>query len=416
MIQKTLLSLLFLSIVFIQACSTGEKAEEIVKPEPGAWLMKMQLKGVVLPFSFELSESQGDYVIKITNTDEEIYIEDIKVFKDSIEFSMPVFESAFFLKVHTPDSISGEWINYYKSDDYVIDVWANRSSRSRFEERSGEAESSAKLHSKYEVAFSPNTEDAYKAIALFEMDGELVSGTFATETGDYRYLEGRQIGDSLFLSTFDGSHAFYFSASIEDSSLKGVFVSGIHFRENWVATFNTDFELRDPDSLTSIIDSSAIRFKLPNTNRELVSLNDSGFQQKVKIIQIMGSWCPNCLDESRYFNDLHAKYMGRGLEIIAVAFERTRSEDQAFKNLIRLENKESLDYPVLLGGYNRDQNPIAIFPMLDKIMSYPTTIFLDKQNQVRKIHTGFYGPGTGRYYEEYKAETEAFIEALLAES
>jgi hypothetical protein len=81
-----------------------------------------------------------------------------------------------------------------------------------------------------------------------------------------------------------------------------------------------------------------------------------------------------------------------------------------------LVSKEAISYPVLLGGYNRDQHPKDVFPMLDKIMSYPTTIFLDKNDHVRKIHTGFYGPGTGKYYEEYKNKTESFIEGLLKES
>tara|TARA_R100001015_G_C4634350_1_gene200700 strand:+ start:716 stop:1852 length:1137 start_codon:yes stop_codon:yes gene_type:complete len=377
--------------------------------------MNMQLKGVVLPFSFELNEQEGEYSILISNAEERINIDGVRVFKDSIQFKMPVFESEFFLKVHAADSLSGHWINYYKSDDYIIDVWATTTKDSRFKGFSQTNKIPYKLHSKYEVEFSPNEDGAYKAIGLFEQDGDWVKGTFATETGDYRYLEGRVIGDSLFLSTFDGSHAFYFSAGIKDSTLEGVFISGIHHRENWVARQNSDFELRDPDSLTSLTDSSAISFSLPNSNGEVLSLGDSRFQNKVKIIQIMGSWCPNCLDESRYFNSLYDKYAENGLEIIALAFERTRSEVQAINNLQRLSEKENLSYPILLAGYNRDQHPRNIFPMLDKIMSYPTTLFLDKENRVRRIHTGFYGPGTGEYYDAYRAETESFIEELLAE-
>jgi thiol-disulfide isomerase/thioredoxin len=417
MIKKQLISLLLFSSFMFQACLPIEKEKEYPTVESGSWLMKMQLKGAVLPFSFELIEKEGDYSIKITNTDEEILLDEVSVYKDSIEFNMPVFESSFFLKVNSSDSLSGVWVNYYKSDDYIIDVWAVRSDELRFADRSTADQKAPKLRSKYEVEFSPNEDDAYPAIGLFELKDDLVSGTFATETGDYRYLEGRVAGDSLFLSTFDGSHAFYFSAAVKDSTLEGVFLSGIHHKENWIAKYNPDFELRDPDSLTTLIDSSAISFRLPNTDGELVSIDGPEYKGKVKIVQIMGSWCPNCLDESRYFNQLYDQYAADGLEIIGLAFERTRSEARAIQNLQKFVSKEGISYPVLLGGYNRDQqHPKDVFPMLDKIMSYPTTLFLDKQNQVRKIHTGFYGPGTGKYFDEYKSETQSFLELLLKET
>jgi len=53
--------------------------------------------------------------------------------------------------------------------------------------------------------------------------------------------------------------------------------------------------------------------------------------------------------------------------------------------------------------------------MLNHIMSYPTSIFLDKKGEIRKIRTGFYGPGTGKYYTEYTQNTNDFIQELLAE-
>jgi len=409
------LLLLFASTSLLLACQSSKKDQNVLTAETGAWLMKMRLDEAVLPFNFHLEEKSGDYLIRITNADEEILITEVNAFKDSIQFDMPVYESAFFLKVHNADSMSGKWVNYYKSDDYQIAVRAKRTDQARFGEMSNRKDSTPLLFSKYAVVFSPGQENSYQAIGLFEAEGETVKGTFATETGDYRYLEGRLVNDSLFLSTFDGSHAFYFAAKVKDSTLKGVFVSGIHHRELWEGINNPTFKLSNPDSLTSLVDSAEVNFELPNSEGQKVSLGDSVFENKVKIIQIMGSWCPNCLDESRYFNALHKKYSDSGLAIIGVAFERTRSENRALQNLSRLVAKENLHYPLLLGGYNRDHHPRKVFPMIDRIISYPTSLFLDKANKVRKIHTGFYGPGTGSYYKEYKAKTELFIESLLRE-
>ena len=53
--------------------------------------------------------------------------------------------------------------------------------------------------------------------------------------------------------------------------------------------------------------------------------------------------------------------------------------------------------------------------MLNKIISYPTTIFIDKKGNVRKIYTGFSGPATGEAYTDFVKETTEFVEMLLRE-
>ena len=129
----------------------------------------------------------------------------------------------------------------------------------------------------------------------------------------------------------------------------------------------------------------------------------------------MGSWCPNCLDETRYLTELHEKYKKSGLQIVALAFERTRSEAQALKNLEALKARTTATYPFLLAAWNRKTKAAEILPMLNHVMSFPTAIFIDKKGKVRKIHTGFYGPGTGEYYKKFTTETEAFVKQLLDE-
>jgi hypothetical protein len=54
-------------------------------------------------------------------------------------------------------------------------------------------------------------------------------------------------------------------------------------------------------------------------------------------------------------------------------------------------------------------------PMLNHVLSYPTTIFIDKTGALRKIHTGFNGPGTGDKYIEFKTDFEGFVSELLSE-
>ena len=53
--------------------------------------------------------------------------------------------------------------------------------------------------------------------------------------------------------------------------------------------------------------------------------------------------------------------------------------------------------------------------MLKHVLSYPTTIYIDKKGKVRKIHTGFNGPATGEKYIEFKTEFKEFTDKLLNE-
>jgi hypothetical protein len=52
--------------------------------------------------------------------------------------------------------------------------------------------------------------------------------------------------------------------------------------------------------------------------------------------------------------------------------------------------------------------------MLERIVNFPTTIFIGKSGHIEKIHTGFSGPGTGEHYEEQKQEIYTIVNNLLA--
>jgi len=62
---------------------------------------------------------------------------------------------------------------------------------------------------------------------------------------------------------------------------------------------------------------------------EKVSLSDPKYKNKAVIVQIMGSWCPNCMDESAYLSKVYKQYNKQGLEIIALAYERTSDAERA---------------------------------------------------------------------------------------
>lgn len=366
-----------------------------------------------IPFNFEVVNDQK---IVIYNGDEHIEVTDINYNKknNSISIKMPVFGSEFKLVNHQ-NRWEGEWYNYNKKD-YKIPFKAINNVSDRFEKTTSTTKT--QLQKRWKVTFSPETEDSYPAIGLFNiLDDGTVTGTFLTETGDYRYLEGGFNGKELNLSCFDGAHAFLFKAILqEDGSLKGDFWSGNHWHEPWIATPNESFELVPMDKLTYLKKGyDKLAFRFPTINGDTLSLEDERFQGKPTIVQITGSWCPNCMDETRFLVDVYKEYKSKGLEIIAIDYEVVNDFKTFEKNATRIKKHLGIEYPIVFGGPAKKSEAVKTLPMLNHIMSYPTAIFIDKNGDIREIHTGFSGPGTGDLYQEYVNKTITLVEQMIAE-
>ena len=130
----------------------------------------------------------------------------------------------------------------------------------------------------------------------------------------------------------------------------------------------------------------------------------------------MGSWCPNCMDETGFLSGFYEKNKLRGLEIIGLAYEKTGEVSRAIANVERLKKRFNCTYDVLIAATSNDRAAAAAtLPALNQIMSYPTTLFIDKKGKVRKITTGFSGPATGVYYDKYVEGINAFVDKLLNE-
>ena len=259
--------------------------------------------------------------------------------------------------------------------------------------------------------FFPPGKNPYVAKGIFNQNGNKVTGTFRTTTGDYRYLEGVVEGDSLKISTFDGAHAFLFTAGITDSTLNGKFYSGNHSLETFEARRNANYELPDADSLTYLKEGyERFEFAFPNSEGTIITADDTSFRNKVLIVQVMGTWCPNCLDESKFLVQYLNQNPNEDLAVVALAFEYAKTEELAFKAIKRLQDRLGISYPILLAQYGSSDKGKANekLPMLNTVLSYPTTIYIDRKGEVRKISTGFNGPATGQKYLDFKADFDSF--------
>lgn len=373
-------------------------------------------EGRELPFTFKWTP-KADTTMIIFNAEEQIVLlqTDIKTKGDSLRIEMPVFESYFLVKT-TENSWTGVYKDPARSDDYTIPFHAERGKMTRFDEKTV---TQSILPNTWSVRFSPDTENEYPAIAMLrEGDNMGVTGTILTETGDYRYLEGIRDGDELKLSTFDGAHAFLFTGVIKgDEIVDGHFYSGNHYEEPWIAIVNDTASLKSPDKLTYLREGfDNVSFTFPDLHGESVTYPSNKHEGKVVIIQILGSWCPNCMDETRLFAQWYDQYHNDGLEIIGLAFERRDNMEEAAAAVQKMKDRLGADYDMLIASLTISKTEAARqLPMLNAVISYPTSIWIDRNGEIRKIHTGFNGPGTGEKYNDFVEEYEGLIQEMLAE-
>ena len=406
MFMKNIIALLML--LFLVSCEqkSGNKSE--LKPDIYRAILDVQ-DDKQLPFVMEVVSRNH---FKVYNAEEIIDVDEIEYFNDSIKIKMPFFEGYMIAKIEN-GNLNGKFIK--ESLDRIVPFRTVRNAN-RFDITS---DANTQITGNWETVFSQGIdEDEYIAKGIFKQNGNKVTGTFRTTTGDYRYLEGVMDGNELKLSAFDGAHAFLFTATVKGDTVEGYFYSGNHWKEPFVAKRNETYELPDASSLTFLKEGyDKFEFSFPDENGKKISLDESRFQNKVVIVQIMGSWCPNCLDESRFYTKYYDENKSKAIEFVGLAFEYAKTESRAFKSIKRMKDKVGIKYPVLLAQYGSSDKVLAQekLPMLNHVLSYPTSIFIDKKGNVRKIHTGFDGPATGEKYTAFKNEFETFIDDLLKE-
>ena len=293
----------------------------------GTWRVELDvMDNQVLPFNLKVKkEINGVYTMQIINAEEVISVVEIVIHGDSIILQTPVFEG-YLAGTFTDTEIKGQFVK--ESLDRIVPFKATYGIEERFD--SEIKVSNQDVSGIWETYFSPNSAEEYIGKGIFLQEDNRVTGTFRTTTGDYRYLDGVMDGDSLKLSAFDGAHAFLFMAKVTDSSMNGIFYSGNHFKEPFVSTRNDGYELPNPDSLTFINEGyDKLTFSFPDSDGNMVSLDDVEYQNKVVIVQLMGTWCPNCLDESKFLVDYLKE--NDNLKVIDLAFESTKTEEKIFE-------------------------------------------------------------------------------------
>lgn len=396
------LFLFMIGLVLVISCNSGV-SDRLLK---GDYVGKLEVENnKYLPFNFSVT---NDSTLVVQNSSEIVGFS-IDYLKDSIFIRSKVFEG-FIKGVLEDNKINGVFV--IESLDRSVPFTSYNSSK-RF---NIDFEKNEKLTlNRWRFTFNPNMDNASISLGIFNPIGQNeISATFRTSTGDYGFMHGGYKDSKIVLSTFNGSRAYLLEAELNNNndSIKGIMYSGNHSKTIIEGVLDNVFELSNEYSLTSLQSKNQkFEFSFENTAGKLISIDDDIFDGKSMVIQLMGSWCSNCLDESKFYVDYMNKNKLNDIEFVALAFEYAKTKDGALNSILKLKNQIGIDYPILLAQYGSSDKGKALekFPMLNNIISYPTTIFLDKNKDVIKIHTGFNGPATGEKYIEFINEFDNTI-------
>ncbi len=413
-VQKTALMKFILFSIFFVSSYFSCYAKPALRIKSGKWVGVLELtKNEKLYFEMQIENTKSNFKITVKNGDEIVPLNQPEIIGDSVHAKFSNFNTELVFKITSKNTIAGRWINHMKTN-YEIPFSAQRSKeKAVFPVKS--AGPTTTFEGRWKSLFKDmNGEEV--AIGLFKQNGNKATGTFLTETGDYRFLSGNVDSNTLYLSGFDGSHAYLFIGTQDDQGkIKGLFLSGTHHRSVWTAERNETFQLSDADSITTFVGESKddIILNFKNLDGSSFEFPNEQFKNKVVIIQIMGTWCANCMDETVYFKELYDKYNAKGLEIITVGYETGATFEECSKQLHAFQQRFNLKNTIVVGGNVRKNKVMDDFTFLSNFSSYPTSIFIDRKGNIARIHTGFSGPSTGKIYTDYKQETVRLIEDLI---
>ncbi len=396
MFTKIILTLIFLYIPFTQYSQLNN----------GKWRGLLHYKEAKVPFTFHIDSKGRETNMKLINGLEERRLNEMKFDGDSVKIPLGVFDANLFGH-YSNDYINGEWVKHYKDYSIKFEAFHNQS---RF--KKNQTVHSA-IDSVWSITFKPADSDPYPGIGLFQEKDGNVRGTIMTEVSDFRYFEGILDGDSIKLSSFDGTHGFGFYGKRTETKWKGILHFDYQYSESWEAVYDSTASLQDP---FEIIDLTGEKYKpyydILSIGSGYDIIDTSRYAGKVLIIQIFGTWCPNSYDQTKYLVEWYKNDKPENLEILASSFEPNYSKSYGLRRINEYKNDMDIPYEVVLGGRLSKTQAAMPFPFMDRIVAFPTLVFVGRDGYVKKVLSYFNGPATGYYYKQFVKKFEALVDEL----
>ena len=257
--------------------------------------------------------------------------------------------------------------------------------------------------------------DTSEGTLLLQTRQDSVWATISTPTGDYRYLAGKKSDNILTFNTFDGAHLFRFNATLQgDSLVQGSFLSGTHYEASFEGVLAPNGGGGWESGLQAF---NGVEMALTGVNAkgDTVTWDKSALEAAGKsglVVDVMGTWCPNCMDEARLLAELAPHHPD--VQFVSLAFERS-TDASILPRLAQFQEALQLSWDVLLGGKASKRIAAECLGVVDTVHSFPTTVFWEPGSDP-VIHTGFHGPATGEGYVVERAFFENQLNRLSGRS
>ena len=380
----------------------------------GLWRGVFHAQDSEIPFIFEVKSADSEnFTVTLINGEERVELTGVTYRNDSVIIPVKIYDAVMEAQVNE-NCMTGRLVKLYSNrPDGRVLFTAQKGVAPRFADNGEKA--TVSLDGRWEITV-PERDMARQVGVFAQKANGALTGSILTPTGDYRYLEGTVQADRFYLSAFSGMTPYL---------IRGQFTGADRFIAEFITpggiskfegTRHPDASLPDAYAMTTLKPGyTSLGFRLPDFDGREVSLADPKYSGKVVIVSLLGSWCPNCLDETAFLAPWYIANRVRGVEVVGLAFERKDDIEYARNQLAVFMEQLGVTYDILFAGKVGDEAVEKTLPELTKLMSYPTTIFIDKKGRVRKIHTGFNGPATGNFYEEFKNEFNLTVNELINE-
>lgn len=392
---------MLLLLVWLCVCACAQNIS-------GLWnATVLNLEGDPVAFQLELKRSGNDWQGSLVNGSDQMPSTKGHFQKNRLRLEFDYWDGVLEAEFHN-GVLDGAFTRRYRKETRVRKFHAQRQALRRPHEKPAMDVTGEWI---LDTVEKDGTQTIYRA--QFRQSADRVQATLIPVSGDTGLLIGYVSGKDMEVSRFDGIRVSLLKCSLNaEGVLQGTLDSSATVKGYRAGKA----PILPPDALTYTRvrnPGEPFRFAYPDLNGTMVSWDDVRFKNKVLLVTITGSWCPNCHEEAPFLIELYRRYHERGLEIVALAFEYTGETERDVRQLRIFANKYAMPYPVLLAGTTEDAE--TKLAQLENFGAYPTTLFIGRDGRVRAVHAGFDGPATGARHAELKQEMEERVQRLLGE-
>lgn len=382
--------------------------------QPGSYRATVELPGSKqVPFGLDVAQEESGFMLYVINGNERVRLDDVQVKDGRLQARFPGYETTLSARV-SGGRLTGTVSLVHdggRSVDLPLVATLGETWRFHPEPLPGNAD----FAGRWDITRTDAAGRTTPGVATFEQRFEQVTGTVQWPDADERYLAGEARDETLQLSRFDGGAVVLYEGKLDAAGdLRGSTWSDRGGQQPWLAQRNPDATIEAAALATQLRDPEAgFAFSFPDLAGQTVSSSDPRFSGKVLLVTLAGSGYPASHDQARLLVQLDRAYRDRGLAIVSLMFEQHAQPAAAIAAIERFRKALGVEYTTLLAGEAGIQQASRALPQLEAVVAFPTTILIDREGRVHRIHTGFAGPATGTAHELLAHQWATEIEALL---